>query len=378
MNSSLRILCLIEAAGGGAGKHVAQLCKTLSEQGHNVHLLYSPLREDKLFAEEIAAIAQITCAPLPIPRALSLKDFSAIAKVRHYITEHGPFDIAHAHGSKAGAILRLACIGLRCPACVYTPHGFATTNSEFGKRKRQLFSFIEYALSYFSRAIITVSRHEMKHATEDLRISPKKIHLIHNGMPQVSYPERGKIRSELNIPADALCVGFVGMFYRDKGADIFVHAARKILDATPHTAIVVAGSGPMQQEIDAIADTLQLTNRIIWIQNRRGVDIIPAFDVMVIPSRKESMPYVMLEALQAGLPLVATTAGEMPNILQEGENACIVPIEQPGIIADRVLKLLSAPEKRAIMSANNRRLAEDFTLEKMVSQTLNLYRGLLT
>src|SRR5262245_21562262 len=121
----LRICFISETLHSGVGRHIADTICALSERGHEIHLLYSPLRLETHFLAAIADRTRAHCEAIPIPRSVGTRDISAFARIRKYIHANGPFDIIHGHSSKGGAYARL--LKLFCSGSVfYSPHAFIT------------------------------------------------------------------------------------------------------------------------------------------------------------------------------------------------------------------------------------------------------------
>ena len=122
-NAKLRILLVIESTSGGSARHVLDLAQGLIEEGHLVQVAFSSLRADKWFLDELGSIEGLRTHVIDMQRNPGPSDIGAALKLRKLIRGNGPFDIVHGHSSKAGALVRLAAVGLGC-ARVYTPHAF--------------------------------------------------------------------------------------------------------------------------------------------------------------------------------------------------------------------------------------------------------------
>src|SRR4051794_32969775 len=101
---ALRVLLVVEASGGGTGRHGLALAAGLSQRGCEVHLLYSPLRMDSVFAARLERATAATCSAISVRSSIHPSDVAAVLKVRRYLREHGPFDLVHGHSSKGGAL----------------------------------------------------------------------------------------------------------------------------------------------------------------------------------------------------------------------------------------------------------------------------------
>src|SRR5262249_20080747 len=157
------------------------------------------------------------------------------------------FDVAHAHSSKAGGMLRLALLGLDTP-CVYTPHAFITLNPDLNIVASLGFQLIERLLAERSRAIICVSEQERRHA-ERMGIPGAKLHVVHNGIAGVPVADRASARRAFGITDNEICIGTVGRLAPQKAMDRLITAFGLISTADPGLRLVIVGEGPERSNL---------------------------------------------------------------------------------------------------------------------------------
>ena len=276
--------------------------------------------------------------------------------------EHRP-DIIHAHSTFAGLVVRMFYGWNRTNrAIVYCPHGwvFHTTTRP---AHRLMLEAAEWLLSPLCDAVVAISRYEAKEGAR-IGIAASRIRVIHNGLAKAP-------------PAAANCVWddprlrvlFVGRLDRQKGFDIACEALRG-LEATAHMRAVGEAIHGQRARPLSVPSNVELLG---W----RGADEIAGLlekaDVVVMPSRWEGFGLVAAEAMRAGKPVLATSVGGLPEVVEDGVTGIIVPPENPVAIRDAIRGLDRA--KAVEMGAAGRRRVERlFTADRMNRELIELYR----
>jgi len=156
----VKVLQLLEATATGAGRHVADLTEGLLARGHEVHLVYSPLRCDQIFTADLGRLKtkrNFHSLSVPIQRYPGTSDFTVSGQLRRYMRRCGPFDLVHCHSTKAGLIGRAGLIGLSVKR-LYTPHGFLSMDPAAGRVTARIASGLEKLLAKFAAGVAVVSR----------------------------------------------------------------------------------------------------------------------------------------------------------------------------------------------------------------------------
>jgi glycosyltransferase involved in cell wall biosynthesis len=371
MNAPLKILYVLEASGGGVGRHTIDLAKELARRGHAVHLIYSRLRMEEGFSRELATLDRINSHPIDMRRAPHPGDLAALWKIRRYIRKFGPFDVIHGHSSKGGALARLAAIGLPGTR-VYTPHALRTMDPLLASISRWLYRAIECTLCHVSDAIILVSDEEKKHALEE-GLTPEKLHVVTNGIDPQAQQSRDAARQQLQFKNDHLYIGFIGRFVPQKAPESLIMAFAETARQFEAAHLVMLGDGPLSTTLHQLAERLGMSERIIWINDIPGPALMPALDVFVMPSRYEAFPYVLLEAAAAGLPIIATPVGGTSAVLKDGVNGYLTPPDQPALLAQSLTRLMDDDALRNKMGQASRELVQAFTIGTMTECTLEVY-----
>lgn len=366
----LRVLLVTEPSGGGSGRHVIDLARELVTLGHEVTVIYSRGRVEPRFEREIAAIPLKALEASTMRRAVGPWDLAAARELKVMIDRLGPFDILHAHSSKAGALLRL--VAPSKTRVVYTPHAFRTMDPTMGRAGRLVYGAIEWALAAWrTSAVISVAPEEADHA-RSLGIPDRKVRTVINGVTPVPANDRIVARGRLGIAPDDIVVGFVGRLCEQKDPVRFSQAIAIANARNPCIRGVILGDGELEADVRSAGGAAVQVHA-----GRNAVDDLAAFDLFAITSRYEAMPYVLLEALQAGLPILSTKVGGASVAIRDGQNGRVVPVNAtPDRLAEEIERLVD-PVVRTAMSDVSHQLATTLTAGAMAQQTVNVYRQCL-
>jgi glycosyltransferase involved in cell wall biosynthesis len=251
---------------------------------------------------------------------------------------------------------------------VSTVHGFIA-----GGAKVRLYEWLQVRALRRFEAVIAVSQ-PLEALLMKRGVPRERLHLVRNawcGSAQVL--ERREARAELGLPSDAFVLGWVGRLSAEKGCDVLIEALAR-LTSLPFLACVI-GDGPQRGALEKRAAELGLTGRLQWCGMRRdAARLFRAFDVFVLSSRTEGTPIALLEAMQASVPIVATSVGGVPDVLSPRE-AWLVASEDPAAIAVAVRELHADPMGAARRAeASRRRLAEEFAQGPWLDTYERIYR----
>lgn len=366
-----KILLILESTGAGVGRHVIDLARALDRADCEVHLIYSGLRMEAGFRGELARLERVYTRRIDMRRAPSPGDILAVLKIRSYLTRYGPFDVIHGHSSKGGALARLAAIGYP-GSCVYTPHAFRTMDPLLHPAARWLYKAIERGLGTLTSTIIVVSEDEKRHAIE-LGLPEELLQVVPNGIDAGSLGSRDAARRELHLDADEVCIGFVGRLAPQKAPETLVEAFAGIAHRFANARLAILGDGPQSATLHEQAERLGVHERILWVKDMTGPEVMPAFDIFVMPSRYEGFPYVLLEAAVAELPIIATPVGGTSAVLRESTNGFYTPVERPDRLELALSRLLKDPALRRKMGQASGIIGRSFTIDTMVERTLQVY-----
>ncbi|KQS93921.1 MULTISPECIES: glycosyltransferase [unclassified Rhizobium] len=371
-NGGLRILQVLEPSGGGSGRHFLDLCRGLKQRGHHVEAVYSPVRAEDGFIRELKSLDLSAVHSIAMKRAPGPSDIAAFRALRQIIKGSQPFDIVHGHSSKAGALSRPYLPGRHVPR-VYTPHAFRTMDPTLGKGGRLVYGLIEVILArLFTDYLICVSEDEHAHALS-LGMPETRLSVIVNGVSPPPLDMASTVRASFGISPDTFVFGFIGRLSHQKAPERLIEAFRNAASRLPDTQMIMVGSGELEPEVrKAIAES-GLQNRIRLTSAFTGSQAVPAFDMLVMPSRYEAMSYVMLEAAAAGKPMISTDVGGASTVIDQDGNGLIVANDGDSAkLANAMVESADPDRYRAMRAAAQEKMAS-FSVETMIEKTEAVY-----
>lgn len=368
-DETLSALLVLEPSGGGSGRHVLDLAAGLRDRGHRVTVAWSPVRAEARFADAVRTLPGIAQQDISMRAAPHPSDARALRTLRGLLA-HGRFDVVHGHSSKAGALVRIAARA-GGPARVYTPHCFKTMDPTLSWPERRLYGAVERALGARTDALITVSPEEARHARAALGIPAERLHTIANG---VAAPRGGRAeaRARLGLRPEAVCAGFLGRLAPQKAPLRLIEIARALPESAG-AVLAVVGDGPMEDALRRTVESAGLSHRFAFAPGSLGADVLAGFDLFVMTSAYEGLPYTLLEAAAAGLPIVTTDVGGARTAVVHGRSGFIVPNFAPEAFAQGIARLACDAALRAAFAVQARARAQDFTLAAMLDGTLAAY-----
>ncbi len=190
-----------------------------------------------------------------------------------------------------------------------------------------------------------------------------------------------KIKEDLGLPADGFVIGTVARFVEQKGLPYFIQAAANILKRIDRKDIyfLLVGYGKMELDLRMLVDELQINSRLLISPARDIKEILPIFDIFVIPSLWEGQPIAMLEAMASGRPVVATNVGGIPEILVDGENGLLAEPKDSDSLASKIMKMLESQELRERLGREAKDVAQNYSMpiyiNKLEKYFIDAYEG---
>lgn len=226
-----------------------------------------------------------------------------------------------------------------------------------------------------------VSRGALERLARSRAAPPGRLVYIPNGIPEpVAAPDaRARVRAELELGAGFVFL-FAGRLHPAKHPENLLDAFGRVVADDPAARLLIAGEGPLEAELRARIARLQLAGPVRLLGARADVpDLLRAADALVIPSRSEALPLVLLEAGLAGLPVVATRVGDVPGLIDDGNSGLLCPPLDSAALAARMLELrrMEAPRRAALAEALRARVRAGYALEAVVDRWEQLYEELL-
>jgi len=288
------------------------------------------------------------------------------------------FDLIHAHASKPGFITRLAAFGTGIPV-IYSPHCFPF-HPGIGRFKAKLLAILERsAARYLTTHIITVSNAERDLALRYQIDRKDKFTTIYSGvkMKQFNTPiDRPAIRKSLGVSKETILIGTVGRLSKQKGVNDFIESAEIIHTERPDTRFIWVGDGPLESMARNTVKSKGLSHIFYFMGQRKDVpNILRVMNCFVLSSHWEGFSLAILEAMAAGLPIVATRVTGADEAIVEGENGFLVAPKDPTAIGRAVLKIINNRDLALQFGTFGRQRVEKyFNRTNMISQLLQLYQ----
>lgn len=303
----MKILHVFRTPVGGLFRHVRDLAHGQSELGHEVGIICDSTTGGSVAADLLASIAprcSLGIERIGISRLPGFGDISAIAGTRKHAKKLG-VDIIHGHGAKGGLYGRLAARLLGIPS-VYTPHG-GSLHYQWLAFPGFVFLASEWALARIGTGMIFVCEFERRSFAKKIGLGSKPNTVVHNGL----WPEEF---SAVKPDTDAADVLYIGDMRHLKGVDVLLKALALVRRKRAVTACLV-GDGPDIAKFKDLAETLGLGTSVTFRGRLPTAQALKLGRLLVLPSRAESFPYVVLEAAAARVPMVATDVGGISEIL---------------------------------------------------------------
>ena len=347
---------------GGVTRHVIDLVSNLDPDRRLVDVACPPESEPW---RHLAGRRGVWLHPLSPGKE---PGFSDVADLRRLLRLVGRADVVHAHASKAGFLTRLAAaLTGRRGATVFTPHSWSFWADE---RRSRLWLTLERRAAHWCKAIVAVSDDERRAGIEERVGSESQYRVIRNGIDPASFA--GERRA---VPGRILLVGRLA---RQKRPDVAVRALARIRERHPGAQLDLAAHGPLEDETRALVVELGLEQSVRFLGERSDVpELLAEAECLLLTSDYEGCPYTVLEAMAAGVPVVATRVGGVPELVADGETGVLVKAGDPVAAAAAVVRLLDAPERaRLLGEAGRARAVGEFGLDRMVCETCSLYDSL--
>ena len=359
----LKILHVLRSPVGGLFRHVVDLVRGQAAAGHRVGIVADATtggaRAEAALAELVPLLA-LGVTRVPMSRHLGLRDVTAVRRVAQVIRLSGA-DVIHGHGAKGGAYARLSGThALRA----YTPHGGSL---HFDPRSPIGFIYLTLERALLPRTDLILFESAYAREVYHARIGTPgaTVRVIHNGVATAEF-------APVVPAADASDVVFVGELRRLKGVDVLIDALGLLATGGQPVSATIVGSGPEGAAFQAQARGLA------GVKFPGAMPAREAFArgrLLIVPSRAESLPYIVLEAAAAGLPMLATNVGGIPEIYGPHGGALLPPGDAASL-ADAIRAALADPATaQAAAQTLRERVRADFGAEAMVQAVLAAYHA---
>lgn len=371
---------ILEATAGGTRQYLMDVCLGLPAEEFRQTAVVSTLR-DETFKSDIGRLraAGVEVVTVQMVREVSWReDLRALGELQDFLGA-APFDIIHAHSSKAGMLGRIAAWRTRNPAArIYSPHAFAFM-MDVSISRRKAYLLAERMAGKLTDLLICTCDSEREIAVRNRIVPPGRAAVVRTGVDLRRFhphPEAHRIRPELGIPDRHRLVGAVGALVEQKGHDLLVDAAALVLRDMPHTTFVIAGEGPLRQQLEARSAELGLGRRMRFLGHREDIpQLLGALDLFVMPSRWEGMPYALVEAMAVGVPVVGTAIPGLTDLIEPPRTGWLAEPGDAASLARTIGQALREEGASARMAEAAREMVvREHSRERMLETLAGIYR----
>lgn len=356
---------------GGAENHLVDLVAGQIRSGLAVQVAY--LKDDGYWTARLTALgAGVTNLGMSW-----YGDLTPLRALRRLIRSFRP-DLVHAHMPPAELYTRLALLGDRRPLVIskhndepfYRGFGQRWVAAWVARRAGRVIAISDAVRAYFCGGGLGLPADQVITVRYGIDTDP------YQGVSPASV---AALRAEWGVSPETLLIGTVARLAPQKALDVLLDGfARYLHGASVPAKLVIVGTGPLREQLEAQAAGLGISDRVIWAGFREDIPVVMnALDLFALTSIYEGFGLVLLEAMAAAQPVVASAVSAIPEIVADGVTGRLVPPREPGLLASAFLELEEPARRRACGEAGRQRARSLFTLERMVAATEQVYGGVL-
>src|SRR5580700_9913393 len=372
--SRLRVAQVVTRFTAGAGGVARSVALALDPEQYEIAFVTGEA-DDDLVAKARAAGHEVVLLPHLRSEISPRDDRRALADLQACLKG---FDVVHTHSSKAGALGRLAAHRLEVGRIVHTFHGFPFHQFQSWPR-RSAYVQIERSVGKFTDVFLAVGPAVAAEAITRRIAPPERVRTIGVALAKALNPpgplDRAEARRLLGVPPGMQVVGTVGRLAFQKAPEDFVHALAGLRRSDVFGVWI--GDGPLRAKTERLARKLGLSGQMLFTGERHDVAaLLPGLDVFAMASRYEGLPCAIVEAMSAGLPVVATAVNAVPDVVIAGETGLLAPPGMPDLLGRAIGHLLDNPAYAARLGAAGReRLGEELSPDALGAVLGEAYRG---
>jgi glycosyltransferase involved in cell wall biosynthesis len=354
-----------DLAIGGLQQVVVNICKSIDRGRFDISVLCL-----RALGEFTPNIEKLGVKVYVVPQKQNRTDYFTFLKVAKILREL-KINVIHTHNTQPLIDGTIGALLAGVKTVVHTDHA-----RNYPDKRRYMLA--EWLMSHFVYKFVGVSEATTQDLIRYEKISPKKLVTIVNGIDgsALEIPiEKDRKKKELGIVNDGPVIGLGVRLAKQKGITYLLQAMPEIITKYPKITLVIAGTGDCEDQLRTEARDRGVDNNVLFIGPRLDmIEIIKIFDLYVLPSVWEGLPIVLLEAMAAGCPIVATNVGGNFMAIQNGKNGSLVEPKNPSRLASEIIKLLSNNELRARYAKLGKELFEQkFSIETMTKNYEDIY-----
>ena len=377
------MICFVitRLVAGGAQKVLLDLIDGLPSDEFDIHLIAGTQtgREGSLWQECQARLSESHLHPLEnlVREPHPIKDCRAYRDLKKLFQRLRP-DIVHTHTSKAGILGRMAAHSLRVPTIIHSTHGIIYNPEAKIPGVSQgcllkIFLWLEQKVGRYTQALITLSEQETGDALRLHLAAPACVEAISNGIPLQKLAEIEREPANWKVPH--LRLGIAGRLNTEKGHELLLRCFKRLHQRYPKLSLKIAGDGPLREELEKLCKELGLIDHVFFLGYQNNMaEFLANIDLFVLSSHYEGFGLVLVEAMAAGLPVVATDVGGVREVVMDGKTGILVPSGQEDELAMGIEYIIDHPNLAYDYGQNGRKHAmERFSKEQMLRRHLVHY-----
>lgn len=355
-----------DLAIGGLQQVVVNLCQAADRQVFDVSVLC--LRTVGAFGDDVLKLG---VPVILVPQKKNGSDYFSFLKVRKILQEKG-IEVIHTHNTQPFVDGTLGALFTGVKTIVHTDHA-----RDFPDKRRYMFA--EWLVSQKAYKVVGVSTHTTENLRNYEKITRRKLLTIPNGVSLERFSidiDREALRRELGVPKNGKIIGLGVRLSEQKGLTYLLKAMQTVAEDIPDLSLVIAGDGPLRADLEKEANCLGISKNVFFVGPRTDMPrLIKLFDAYVLPSLWEGLPMVLLEAMAAGCPIIATDVGGNGTAVQDGVNGFLVPPRSPEKLTEAILKIvLNADLSEKFVRKSREIFVEKFSAEIMTKKYELLYQ----
>jgi len=353
-----------DLAIGGLQQVVVNICRAINRDKFHVSVLC--LRALGEFVPEVQELA-IKVFFLPQKYGTDYLSFLKVAK----ILRHEKPDVIHTHNTQPLIDGTIGALLAGVQTIVHTDHARV-----FPDKRRYMFA--EWLMSHFAYKVVGVSDDTSRNLVRYEKIAGKKVVTIPNGVDEEKFSieiDKEAKRRELGISGNGPIIGLGVRLAEGKGINFLLSAMPDIIERFPDITLVIAGDGLAKAQLEKQSIELGIVRNVLFLGPRLDIpDLLKLFDLYILPSLSEGLPMVLLEAMAAGCPIVATNVGGIPTLIKHGDSGSLVEPGNPNGLAAEIVELLSNRELRNRYAKNGQcAVHKKFSADIMTRKYEQLY-----
>ena len=376
MDKTRPIIWMIDSLGpGGAEQLMPTILKNLKQAGFNIRICALQIRAGNPIAAELERLG-LPVDLIPIP---NLRQPFNLVHILRYLRLHRP-QLLHTQLEFADILGTLAAkiLGIPSISTVHTLDVFPEKKSAWGRMKLRWF-----LLGKFCDRVIAVSEKTRLHYLQSGGLPPDKVITLYNGVNISRFKimdatQTAKLKQELHLPLNSKIIITVAVLREPKGIQFMIRALPAILEQCPDVHYLIVGDGEHGAALTDLVTALAIKNHVTFAGHRTDIpDLLACCDIFVLPTLKDALPTVLIEALAAGRPIVASNVGGVPEIIENGVNGLLVSPGDPSKLAEACQKLLRDNELcRQIVKAGSATVRQRFNIDSQIQHLSRMYEEL--